>query len=559
MSNISNEGNSIVIQYHLYELPTVQHKAGLVGLLLFIDAMAEREMYPRPEVLNVSPTSAKISFSEESLIKTFNYLYDAVLIEQAVKQKWQGEEPKKVEEIINSDGKHEKRFVYDTMQPSGNFLEIFYRDGNGIWLKLWRDMLWSVIRNSPKSRTPYKERLNKKDSSIAKKLWANFLKKCKRPTTLFLENLSSSVLVGAQSCNTELVDFTGDVVENLLLHFWQITSMVYVPRGVKIVKNKATGSLEVEREELGYVLAIPEPLDLELFVDEYKDLLRNLELNDNTFWRPKKALIDIPAEAGLEFIYRLASSKAAQKRGLRFCLSSVEIYHLERRRNNVKVHVADRIVSDRSILVAYSRLQEGKYINPLYKSQRIKNILDKKPWYEGMDILLNQYDWQFFVRVNGQTPEKIPFFGYNVLKKFSDTEKDLEVFKGDGKMKEKNEAKPLEEQLELLIYKIVQSYIWAKTDEKSEIKYKSFKDNKDENQKTKYPPEYFEARAKVCKDAFLAVRGRKSQAFLDYFTGTICSIPQYLPAEDYQLVSKALINDWEKVKTLTLLAISANS
>jgi CRISPR-associated protein Cmx8 len=63
-------------------------------------------------------------------------------------------------------------------------------------------------------------------------------------------------------------------------------------------------------------------------------------------------------------------------------------------------------------------------------------------------------------------------------------------------------------------------------------------------------PEYRDCLLRVCEDVFLRFRASKSQEdFVSYFTATICSVPQYLPEEDYQVVAG----------TLAMLALSAES
>jgi len=109
------------------------------------------------------------------------------------------------------------------------------------------------------------------------------------------------------------------------------------------------------------------------------------------------------------------------------------------------------------------------------------------------------------------------------------------------------------------VYRLIQAYVNYRTEKKSGKKYEDFKNNKDEKRRTIYPKEYREAREKVCSDAFLAMRGRREKDFVEYFTGTICSVPQWLPEEDYLAVSHALIAESEKVKTLAMLALSACS
>ena len=96
---------------------------------------------------------------------------------------------------------------------------------------------------------------------------------------------------------------------------------------------------------------------------------------------------------------------------------------------------------------------------------------------------------------------------------------------------------------------------------RSGIKWTDFKDKKTPDEKLAIPSAYVEARKKVCADVFLAMRSRREQDFIEYFTATICSVPQFLPADDYVFVSQALLEDggWEKIKALSMLAVAAHS
>src|SRR5262249_6379836 len=113
--------------------------------------------------------------------------------------------------------------------------------------------------------------------------------------------------------------------------------------------------------------------------------------------------------------------------------------------------------------------------------------------------------------------------------------------------------------LPLLIHRLIRNYVLRKTEEKSGITWERIKDNKDNEGRTIIPPEFREARQKVASDAFLAIRSRREQDFVDYFTASICSVAQFLPEGDYQTVAKELLQHPENVKTLSLLALSANS
>lgn len=116
-----------------------------------------------------------------------------------------------------------------------------------------------------------------------------------------------------------------------------------------------------------------------------------------------------------------------------------------------------------------------------------------------------------------------------------------------------------DDQLALLVHGLIQNYVRRRTEEKSGRPYEKFKDNKDPKGRVIYPNEYREALEKVCADAFLAMRGRRDQDFVEYFTGTICSVPQFLPKDQFLTVARELTENWQKIKTLSMLAISANS
>lgn len=116
------------------------------------------------------------------------------------------------------------------------------------------------------------------------------------------------------------------------------------------------------------------------------------------------------------------------------------------------------------------------------------------------------------------------------------------------------------------VHDLVRTYVVRKSEDKSKIPWDSFKDRKVVDQSGReridVPEAYREGREKVCKDAFLRMRGcRAREDFVTYFTGTICSVPQYLPGTEYQLIAKAILDDdrWEEVKALAMLTLSALS
>ena len=122
----------------------------------------------------------------------------------------------------------------------------------------------------------------------------------------------------------------------------------------------------------------------------------------------------------------------------------------------------------------------------------------------------------------------------------------------------------LETPLELLVYRLVQNYVNRKTEDKTgktwdDIKATKVTDPKSGKERVDVPQDYRDVRAKIASDAFLALRSRREQDFVDYFTISLCSVRQFLREDEFQIVANALLHNCDEVKTLTLLALSANS
>ena len=112
------------------------------------------------------------------------------------------------------------------------------------------------------------------------------------------------------------------------------------------------------------------------------------------------------------------------------------------------------------------------------------------------------------------------------------------------------------DELALCVHSMIRAYVNHKTEKRCGKSYADFKASGYKDS------QYIEANNKVCMGAFLALRGRKDhREFVGYFTGTICSVPQFLGKEQYQNLSVALLDpeQWESLKSLSMLALSALS
>lgn len=557
MSRISHKGDALILEYDLFSLPTAQHKAGLAGLILHLDSLRQRRISPIPQA-TVTAVGAEIEITRESLQALFDDLYDAEWVERGEKKKRKKEgkeiEPKRTElREIEVDGKKktEKRFIYDVVEPKGRFIKDFF--GDDTWVKIWRDMLWSILRGIPLTRGVYEQRANENPSSLGADLWQRLLKalSLQEKGTALTDSISSAIFVGAEDVNAEKIPFQGLVAENLTLHFWPIVSLIFVPRVFNLEKTREQG-LKISRQEKGYVLAIPEPQNLKDFCRDFKDMSRSLDPAMAGF-RPKAALIDLAEEGGLEYLYHFARHRI-QGNDMSLSLAAVELYHLQRAGKRIRQLTAERLLPRHSVLRDYEQFR-GSYANFLYKSLYLRNLLVGEPWHQGADGIFSCHPLPLFIYLRDKTPREVRFFGNDVRKKLEAIAYDLQLKQEGGLMGDRDQ----DDQLALRVNRLIQEYVYRRTEEKSGKKFKDFKQNKDKQNRIIYPNEYREARGKVCSDAFLALRSRRDQDFIDYFTGTICSVPQFLPEADFLMVSQALTSDWPRVKTLAMLALSAHS
>ncbi len=551
MNKILVKSDDIILNYDLHSLPTAQHKSGLAGLLLMIESMKMRGFSNIPEVLEISAFKASIRFNRAAFRDMFNDLYSSEVIESkpSKKKREKGEddkktviEPKRTErrETTNKKGevKTEVYYIYDDYIPKGGFLKCFYPDGDGLWLKLWRDMLWNTLRGIPTTRLIYTKEADKKETAQTWNKLAESLRE-RENNKIISESISSSIFIGAQDENAEKVPFKGNIENNFLLHFSLIASLIFVPRSVSLKKTDRGKSFDN-----GYALAVPEPSDLKEFVQDAKLMLKELE-TDVSGYRPRASIICMPEEGGLEYLTLLnaLARKKVSNSQISDSIDAVEIYHLQKKGNSIKLLNLGRILPDRRLLSDYE-LMYNTCLNPFFKSQRIKNLLAGLPWYEDMHVMFSVLPWETFAFSPGETPNLISFFGADVEKKLNAIKEELKSKGGDNMTDEVRD-----DQLAIIVRNVVKSYVRVKTEKKTGFSWATQKEQS----------RFKETALKVCSQAFLDMRGRRDRVFVEYFTGVLCSVPQYMPEEDYITVVNTLLSDPDKVKCLAMLAMSATS
>ncbi len=538
------------LRYLLHELPSAQHKAGLAGLLFHSQNMQSRGLVGGIEIAVLESRAAEIVVGPDEIKTTFEDLYDAAPVTIYSRTRFTGKEPEEIVEVPvegDTSGKTEKRYVYSSFRPLGRFFEHLLTGGpEDPWLKLWRNMLWAVLRAQPAARGDYETRANNEPLSLPANIWNALLKAAKARTKgkLIVDSVAGSLFVGAQAANAERVAFQGPVELNLLLHFWQLVTPIFAPRTIDVKNRRMT--------DQGYLLAIPEVTDLEEFLYKIERFWQS-RTPKLSGYRPEQAVIDVPQEGGLEFIYDLAHARTDQDARLSFSISGVEWFHQEKQGNNVRMHGQGRIRADRSMLRNYESARQRRG-SPLFKQLIIGNLLADRPWHQGAADLCALYPAEFFIKTD-QTP-RFAFFGTDARQRFKAIMHDLKAQERPA-MNPMNTAL-VDDALIARVYQLIGAYIVHRAQERSGLKRCDF--IKGEDGRVRYPKEWREAVEKVAKDAFLAMRGRNDREFRAFFTGTICSVPQFFGRqEDFIAVSQAIISDPDLIKDLSMLALSAHA
>ncbi len=399
---------AVELRFDLHALPTAQHKAGLAGLLVLVETLRRRNLGPLPAVSAEGPGQVRVQLTREILDALFDDLYDGVMVESEVREKrGKGDPLREVRrtEVDRATGKEREvtRYVYEDPRPKAAFL-----DALGVqapWVRLWRDAVWSTVRGIPKTRTPYFRRLEGKHTSEAEQLWRSLQRSAVAGANdeSATEEIASSIFLGAQAHNAELVPFKGRVAGNFLLHFWPVVTRIFVPEAVD--RDGRTGFV-------GYVFAVPEVSDLDGFAADFPASVAALS-PDLRAWHPADAVVSLPEEGALEFLWALGA--LARARALRgetaFSLAAVELFHLQKQGNSIRTLTSNRVQATEALLRRYEALRR-QFRDPLFRARRIANLLRDDPWYLGFEHTFAANPAEFFVGGSAR-------FGSDVRRQFA--------------------------------------------------------------------------------------------------------------------------------------------
>ncbi len=512
-SKLNLEDAPLRVRYNLSALPSSQHRAGLAGLVTHAQWMARQPKIKGIYAIEeLSEVGATLVVDETGLTEAFDDLYRATTEEvgsdQPYKDKNGAVKPFIRKETRFHDEKEKQRskevYIYQRVVPQGSFLAD--EDASLLWVKMWRDFTWGIMRGVPAQRAPYEARARGKASSDASDAYKQLLANVS-------VDLASTYFLGAQACNAEQVSFADDGCSQFLLHFWTLVACLYEPRTYDVKKHQS--------EPNGIAVVVPDVAELETFVVA-ATAARQARSPKKHGYRPHAAIVDVAVEGALYAARDLENQLCARvSRGneRRSCLG-FDVFHMAKEGNNVRVLEMTRVTPTRSLLDEHLRVIESA-ADPIFRTQRLANLFGAAPWFAGFDRLLASLDF----REEGFGSKG---FRLDCLAKFKELKK---------KMEDDSEVAGIEN----IIYRLVRTYVVRRAEERADRNGQSVE----------------KAREKIAKDAFLAVRSRRGETFADYFASTIASVPQFLKREEFVRFSREIAANPDAARTLCLLALSA--
>ena len=550
---------SVLVPWSLPDLPTAQHKAGLAGLFVYVSKMPKFiQNAPFPVIESVSPLELSIRFTQASLTTLMDSVYagEEHLVES--RKKWprrtpDGEKTVTVEE--NGQQKQVKFFLYEVIRPKAELIAYWLGgDAEDSWVVLWREAVRGVLRAGGGMEkvyefTPKQESPTEKSGDL-KELWNGLVAAARKRRKA--EPVPTSMFIGAERESFERVAFKGEVRHNLLLHFWPFVSPVFVPKVLQREKG------QWKRKDRGFVMAVPEVGDLTEFASVIDAHWRRQGADDNgSGHRPQQSWIDTPIEGGMAFLHSLAIDKLDNMDDGDFfdAVPQVELYHLEKGDKNVRMLAAESVRLSVGTLRKFDRVRSRPHLNILFKRLLLRNLLDCLPWHaRAAETLFTRFPVELFIR-SGKSPGFAQNFGLSSRGQF------------------RNERNDMSDHINIAskVYGMVGEFVAQRAEKRSGVKRDELpkKEGKiDWSNPSEKTNRYLEAKEKVATDAFLAIRSRNSDEFVDYFVGSICAVPQFMgekgvsPEEGFIAISDALHESESKqteMKNLAMLALCAHA
>lgn len=532
------------LRYQLAELPSTQHRAGLAGLVLMVQYLLNTQPWFKESEgaiieLQLKEFSANLRFNLQGLQALFDLIYKAFSQERSTETKIKKYD--RVEEVEVPDKKDKTKtkrilkYFYTVTIPQGAFLADWDKSNdtseNGLWIKLWRDMLWQIVRGVPATRSSFNHRVNSATySQDVQEIW----KELQYPDKIVGQ--SGNYYLGAMATNSENIPTKDKVRYQFLLHFWVFVAQVYCP---------AVLDKDGKREPSGYALAIPDVANLKNFCQVFPKVLRERDLN-RWGYLPREAVIDLPEEGVLDFLLLLRNrvSRETGDQQLRRLILGVELIHAEKVGNNIKIRSISTIEPIKEHIDKYEAIRK-LYWCPWFRKQRLMNLLQQPSNDETLHNNLRKIQpWSNFDAVLSRIPRtwlQDDSFSHDARNLF---QQEVEIYM---KVKIREYA--------LIVYEVCQSYVIGKLESKYKIKWDKDKKCYFQDKKLISQGDGDDKKKKIVNEAFLAIRSRTdAKAFIDYFVSTLYP---FVKKSEFVNFTDALFNQTDEIRALTLLALSS--
>ena len=542
---------TIQLSYQLAELPSAQHRAGLAGLVLLVREVHHQELLDNYEnaILEFSSEPDEYGLTLEMNLEGLKTLFDLTYnafnehrwSTKKDKDKDYNEDEIRERETKDKKGKIKKitEYRYSVVVPQGAFLPYWDNsdddENNGLWIKLWRELMWNIIRDKPASRSPFNQRSTEKHNYYKDtlKVWE------------FLQNSDKNIgqsgtyYLGANASTAENIPQKDIIRYQFLLHFAPFVFQVYCP---SILDKEG----KRDNTKKSYAVIVSDVANLIDFCDEFQYVLQ--DRSSTAFgYRPREALIDLPQEGALD-VLRLIRERIAQQTGsqtLEDLILGAEVIHAEKVGNNVKFISISYVEPITDKVDRYKDIHD-LYWCPWFRKQRLLNLvnspidsdgnLDEIPAWTGFDDLLSRIPRKWLEH---------RYFSHDARQLF------IHEISTQGATTVNNQTTKIRQYPEI-VYKVCQSYVIRKLESKYDLKWKDCKGN------SKKEDQYNETKTKIANEAFLAVRSRsESQAFIKYFAETLSA--NLKNKEEFIQFAIDLFDPTktDEIRALTLLALSS--
>jgi CRISPR-associated protein Cmx8 len=521
----TEEDNSIVeIKYFLSDLPSSQHRAGLAGLVRMIQWIkCQQPAYPGVcECIDLGPNGCTFRFDRIGLKSLFDETYAAT--EGTVELKVSYKDKKPINTIVKSETKKNKNgedetkeityYVYPKIIPKAGLLSDI-DVGEKPYLKLWRDMMWTIPHGIPTTRLVFENRAK----GLECKDWSDMWEVLKKPNQIIGQ--SSSFFLGQMAETKERLSIKDEAKNQLLLRFWPYVTQIYVPQ--MMVRDKGD-TYKSEFVKNAYVIVVPDVSCLDDFVWDLPNITKH-NLVDGKIplqgYLPRDIVVDLPAESALDMAIRLKEYTAIKTKNWSDLVLGFDVFYASKDGNSIKIKNILRVDPSEDILNKYSFFRSIGLWDVLFRQQYLRNLMNGSLWQNGFTKMFETNSYKATIGSNS--------FCHDVSKIFEIKEKE---------MIEQTEVVP-----EGFVKKLIKGFVFGKMESKHQMVWSELKT---EDEKNKYK----EKKEKIIKKTYLAVRSRNGEDFAKYFMSSIVGPNIYISEDQHDWLEKSLNNPQLRQRTL---------